>query len=441
MAGGSIQTVAFNLAAVAIGTVSGVALARVLGPVGRGELVAIQTWPGLIAVFGPLGLPAAAAYFSGREPADAGRLMTTATVALLSLSLPFCVAAYFMMPWLLRLHSGQVVDYGRNYLLLIPVQFAIAVPFAVLQALGHLRLWNILRTLGPVVWLLVIAAAYVLRAPSVRFITSVYPAAMAAVGVGFFYVAIRVIRPPFRATLARLPELMRFGIPCTLAAVPQVLNLRLDQLIMAAVMPAKVLGLYVVAVAWSAAPVPILAAISQVLVPRLLAAQTREAQAEVIERSLRFGVLVAVLLVLPTILVTPVAVPLLFGSGFTAAVPAAQVLVVAGCISQLNMIVEESLRNIGKPRWPMVAEFFGLIATAGLLALLLPRYQIMGAAVASLLAYALTLLVLLRLVARETGVSISRCLVPTAADVELLRRQLEPYLLRLTRLGRQKPLG
>lgn len=51
-------------------------------------------------------------------------------------------------------------------------------------------------------------------------------------------------------------ELLRYGAPSVLSGVPAQLDLRLDQILMAALLPAKQLGLYTVGVAWSGAGTP-----------------------------------------------------------------------------------------------------------------------------------------------------------------------------------------
>lgn len=57
-------TVAANVTLAALGMVSGILAARLLGPHGRGQLAAIQTWPSSIATLAMLGMPEAVVYYS-----------------------------------------------------------------------------------------------------------------------------------------------------------------------------------------------------------------------------------------------------------------------------------------------------------------------------------------------------------------------------------------
>ena len=258
-------TAAVNIAATLLGLLTGVLLARILGPEGRGALAAIQNPATILFGVGALGITTAAAYFSGRDSNLAGRLMTTALVALLLWSIPLVAIVYLLMPFLLNAQSSSVIHYAQIYLLIVPIQFAAGAPLWVLQGLGEFKLWNIMRFQAPVAWLVVIGLTWVLGMVTVGAISLFYLAAMFCVACVFVVLGLRRVPPPHRPELARLPGLLRYGLPTSLTTVPQQLNLRLDQLLMATFLPADTLGLYVVAVAWSGAFSALLTSVSQVV--------------------------------------------------------------------------------------------------------------------------------------------------------------------------------
>ena len=424
-------TAAVNMAATLLGLLTGVMLARILGPEGRGALAAIQNPATILFGVGALGITTAAAYFSGRAPSLAGRLMTTALVALLLWSIPLVAIAYLLMPFLLNAQSASVIHYAQIYLLIVPIQFAAGAPFWVLQGLEEFKLWNILRFQAPVAWLAVIGLTWVLGMVTVGTISLFYLAAMFCVACVFVVLALRRVSPPHQPERARLPALLRYGLPTCLAAVPQQLNLRLDQLLMATFLPADTLGLYVVAVAWSGAFSALLTSVSQVVFPRLAATHAQQVQAETLYRTLRLCVLSAAMLAVVLLALTPLVLPVLFGVVFMSAVPAALVLVVAAGVASLNQVASEGLRGIGAPKLPMVAEFIGLGTTVVMLALLLRRYELMGAAVASLASYLLTLATLVFLIARRTQMSSWKMVIPHREDLFFLWSQLLSFRRRL----------
>ncbi|HEX2680299.1 MAG TPA: polysaccharide biosynthesis C-terminal domain-containing protein, partial [Candidatus Dormibacteraeota bacterium] len=72
----------------------------------------------------------------------------------------------------------------------------------------------------------------------------------------------------------------------------------------------------------------------------------------------------------------------------------------------------------------LVASIAGLAATVALDLTLIPRYGFAGAAVASSVAYTVTLAVNLTWVVRNSQLTLAQLLVPTRADVALLVRRL-----------------
>jgi O-antigen/teichoic acid export membrane protein len=76
----AVLTAGTNAVLAMFGLVTGVLAARLLGPNGRGELAAIQTWPAVIATIAMLGMPETV-YYAARESNRAGLLAALHAVA------------------------------------------------------------------------------------------------------------------------------------------------------------------------------------------------------------------------------------------------------------------------------------------------------------------------------------------------------------------------
>jgi len=413
-------TLAVNGATTLLGLLTSVILAQALGPEGRGELAAIQNIPNVLVGFGSLGIATAAAYLSGRYPQLAGQMMVTSFAALLLWSIPVLAVTYFAVPVLLGAQSSDVIRNAQIYLLIIPIQFAISAPFWVLQGTGEFKLWNILRIQAPIAWLAIIGVAWVLDSLIARTILQLHLAVMFFLACAFLGLALRKIPRPHRPEFSRLPELLRYGLPTALTALPQQLNQRLDQLLIATLMTAESLGIYVVAVAWSNVFSPILTSVSQVIFPRLAANHHARAQAETLSRTLRMTVFIALILSTALITLTPFALPMVFGPAFEEAVPLTFVLIVGTGISTINQVASEALRGLGVPKLPMICEFAGLAVTIVMLGLLLRHYELMGAAMASLASYSVTLVALVFYIARRTQLSPWSLVIPRREDLQIL---------------------
>ncbi len=400
---------------------TGALAARLLGPDGRGQLAAIQMWPNFLAAIGNIGLPEALVYFCARSPADSGRYVGSALSLNLLVCLGFMAVGYATVPLLLPAQSPEVIGAARWYLLLLPVQ-ALYLPHHAFRGLSDFAVWNAMRFLATFGWLglLVFAALGAHRDPA--FLALGYLAVLAVLTVPMLDLTRRRIRPPYRPDPSQWAPMLRFGLPSVTSGVPRMLNLRLDQMLMAAFLPVEMLGLYVVAVTWSNAVAPFPHALANVLFPETASKGNVETRHQVFARGIRLAVLSAISVAAGVAIVTPWVLPFLFGSAFAGAIPAALVLVGAAAISAINMVLEEGLRGLGRPALALWAELCGLAVTVIALMLLLRPLGIMGAAVASVLGYAAVLVTLVRASRALTHCAPTALLRPGWAEIEQVRR-------------------
>jgi O-antigen/teichoic acid export membrane protein len=396
-------TMITNVIIAAIGIATGLLSARLLGPTGRGELAAIQTWSILIASLALLGLPEAVVYFTSRHSDLAGRYLVSAVALILMGSSGFLILGWGLMPWLLRAQSGEVIDAAQVFLVVMLLAFSlIGMPHQVLRAVGAWRAWNLFRILPHLGWLTGLLGVLV-------FSSWATPVALSRLYLGAHVVLIfpmafliwRCIRRPFEMQIGLFRPFLNYGLPSMLTILPQAMNLRLDQLLIAMLFEPRLLGLYVVAAAWSGAIAPIINAVGPVLFPRLSKDADRTQQRILVSSVVRITSLVILILTVLLLVLTPFMVPFLFGSAYRDAVPAAQILVVAGAFGNLNLTLEDGLRGLGRPRQVLIAEVIGMAVTAVLLWLLLPLLNILGAAVASVVAYATITLCLVHAIRQE----------------------------------------
>jgi O-antigen/teichoic acid export membrane protein len=268
--------------------------------------------------------------------------------------------------------------------------------------------------------LVVLLIAFGLNEKSLWFLTSGYLLVMALLVIPIHYAVIRLHETGFRLDLGTWRPLTRFGLPSMLSGVPAILNLRVDQMAMAAWLHPRFLGFYVVAVAWSGAAFPLLTAVGSVLFPRVASETSDKEQGRLLAQGVRLGVLLSVIIAPLLMAATPWGLPMVFGAEFRGSVRPALVLVVAAVIAGINRILEEGLKGLGRPSAVLKAESIGLVVTGLGLALLLVPYDVMGAAFASLMGY-LTIFVFLVIQTRRlTEHSIPSLLVPTGGEVRLV---------------------
>ena len=400
-----------------LGFVTGMVAARLLGPQGRGELAAIQTWPSFIATIAMLGLPEALVYYCARDPARAGRYLGSAVAIGLVTSLPFMLLGYLAMPFLLSAQPAEVVGAARWYLLIVPVFALVGIPYHPLRGLNRFVAWNALRLLAPLAWLAVLLAATMTGSTSPERLAFAYLALLALLFVPVALVVVRQVPGPFRPDVRDWGPLLRYGFPAMASTLPQMLNYRLDQFLMMAFLPAQALGLYVVAVAWGGMVQPLVGALGTALFPHVASQLDPAQRVQVFVRGSRFAVLLSAGLSGLLLALTPWALPLIFGREFGPAVPAALVLVLASAVAAFNGVIEEGLRGLGRPSAVLWAELGGVCVMAVALLILLPQLGILGAALASLLSYAGVSAVLLVQAIQAAAIRSWTALCPTREDL------------------------
>jgi len=395
LASPSVRIWLTNVGTLVIGLVNSVVLARILEPTGRGELAAVLLWPGLLTYLASLGLMEAILFEAALPSARPGAILGNG-LALATLQSAVAVPlGYVVMPLLLASQRDEVVDYGRRFLLIVPISLVTQYAISMLQ--GQLRFGsvNLLRLVIPIGYLastLVLVAIDRLTIPAVVVTHLSLNSLAMGIALGL------LLWQPDRISLSVEPGLartmVRYGLKVHVGSISSLSNVRLDQLLMAAWSPAAQLGIYAAAVGAAGVTQTVSHAVRTVLTPQITRETDRGRQVILLESVFRrywwF-----------TLAITPVfglalwwALPLVYGESFRPAVWTAEVLLLGTLSLGAKEVLAAGARALDQPWMSSRAEVVGLVVTLVLLPILLPTMGILGAAVASLAAYTTALVVL-----------------------------------------------
>lgn len=408
------------LATMVIGVMNlatGLGLARLLDPTGRGLLAAIINWPMILATFGTLGLTEACAYYTAKLVQGAREFYLVTVVLSTVASLVLAGVGWLLMPTLLGSQSADAVTASRWLLLLCPFAAIVAVSEGSLRGMRRVPIWNLYRVAWPTAWLMVIIVAFVFGFDSPFLLAAGFAGTRAVAAVPVVIVLLRRLpgRAVYRSRTAR--TLVRYGLPGFFTLLPQVMNSRLDQLLLAGLVKSDELGLYVVSVSWAGIALMPAVALAGLVLPRIAAIESRSEQLAQFTHASRLAIVLATITSASLLAITPLLLPRLFGQRFEAAVSVAMILVVAAVFTAWNTVMEDGVRGLGSPGTVLRAEGLGLVVTAVALLLLLDRYSIEGAAIASVAGYATTSMVLLAFGRKQTSASIAAFVIPRRADL------------------------
>jgi O-antigen/teichoic acid export membrane protein len=378
-----------------------------------------------------IGMPEAVVYYSARCPEKAGTFLGSGVLLAILSSAPFILLAYALMPWILNAQKPAVISAARVYLWIVILYATVGMLPHTLRGRNDFLPWNVLRLIVPISWISVLAVAWTFNLATASFLARLNLLATALLSVPFVYVVLRNVPGPYWFDSRQFRQMTAYGLPCMMTGLPQLLNLRLDQMLMAALLAPKALGFYAVAVAWSGAVAPLLNGVGAVILPSVASASNREQAVTRFVGAVRITSIMAVGVCSMIVIITPLAIRILFGYRFESSITAALVLVPAAGVLGINLALEEGLRGLGHPYAVLQAEIAGLFATAGALALMLKRYDVVGAASASLLGYSTVCAGLLYNVHRIARISPSTLLFSRLSEIQFNLRKLLSFAREL----------
>jgi O-antigen/teichoic acid export membrane protein len=406
LASNILTTLLARVALLGLALIMSVVMARTLGPEGRGLLALVLVLPGLAKTLGLLGFEQANAVYAGLEPGRrralvwqsaaiavvAGGAIAAASAGFLALGAPGFQALVQGPLWLYLLALSTVpcaliIDYwgailrGMNRIVLLNVA-GVGTTVAGLVLVMALVVWLRLDVTGAVwvEWLISVGSVVVMGA------------LLRSVGVWG--------RPSFdRALWGRSA---RFALPAHGGTVAAYLNYRVDELIIAALLPPEQLGFYVLAVGVAERLWILPGAVATSVLPHLTSSQKRDPRlAATLARHVMLWTGAACLLAFA---LADVLVRILYSSAFAPAVAPLRWLLPGIFTLSIGKVLVAELLAREKPRYTVWAS--GIAAVVNIVGnlILVPRMGISGAAIASSMSYSLLSLVLIWYYVQESGV-------------------------------------
>lgn len=395
----SIATRTFitNIAILIIGLVNSILLARWLGPTGRGEVAAAMLWPSVLILLGSTGLVPAVLYFIAKPDTSMEDIYGNSLFIAIFQSAITVSIGHVALPWLLANQSSEVISASRLYLTIIPISLASQYGISILQGRLHFNQYNFLRSILPVGYLIGTTILFLYNQLSLAQIITLHIALQAATLFATLFALANnrySIWPRFDTTIAK--PMLTYGIKVAAGMTSQVANLRMDQILLAAWLPPTELGLYVAALSAVNLLQVISSTIRTTTTPKIAQQATKLDQFILLSRAFRQNLVISLFAAGIMAILIPYAIPLLFGAEFRASIGPAEVLLIGGVVLGARNVLTGAVQAMGLPGLASRADIIGLGATAFFLVLLLPKFGIMGAAIASVTAYSVQLGVLLR---------------------------------------------
>jgi O-antigen/teichoic acid export membrane protein len=423
------QTVVTNAALMAVGLIGSIVVARAIGAQGRGELAAAMLWPTVLTYFGSFGLFPATVYFSALPEAKPERIFANAAWLAIPQSAVVMSIGYFTMPWLLARQSPEVVRLSQLFLAVIPISLVTQYALSIMQGKLRISIYNFLRLIIPfgyVVGVLILLPMGLISVERVLWLNLGLNVGTMLATLGALFAT--VAAPSLRFDFQLAGEMLRYGVKVWFGDLSQGVNMRLDQALIAAWLPAAQLGHYVIAVSVAGLTNVLSNAVRMVLTPTVTRQLCELTRVDQLRRAFNSYWLLSLLVAAGLALASPLLIPALFGREFAAAVWLAQVLIAASLFANARNVLGGGFQGMGKPWIVSWSEMLGLGLTVAFLMLLLPIFGVIGAAVSSLLVNVFQLAILVASLRRDHRVGFWSLFRIDFEQLAAVRQRLTDFL-------------
>jgi len=405
-----------NFATGLIGFVASIALARWLEPAGRGLLALMISISLLALMLGGIGVPWAAVYYATRKDASPGALLGNSLVHA-------AVLAAVLIPgaWLLHQPLADAFGHGQGGMTwvlaatLVPIMFLDWTTHGQLQGMLLFGRFNALNVLSKIVYALVVLI--LVGALGLGVAGGVI--ATGALSVVMILGALKPILANSRLQFQRrlMGAMLRYGSRVQVGSIFQTAMARLDVVILQFFRPLSQVGYYVIAQTIAELLLELTGAFKSSVLPLVSRYEGDERQASTSADSVRHHGLLAGTATLINAFFGPAVILLAYGSSYEAAVVPLLVLLPGVWFLGMGGVIQSDLSGRGRPGTS--SKLAGIAAGVTIVFdfALIPPMGVIGAALASDIAYTTYGVMSLIVLHRVSRIPVRRMLVPTRADI------------------------
>ncbi len=386
--------------------ISGVLLARALGPSERGILAAVVLWPWIVVSLISFSLHEAIAYRVSRGGTSDGQTVGVALALAVIVASLTTLACLFIEPRVFAKWGREADAVWRWYLLAVPFMSAWQILIAII--VGQLRssAFMLVRLMHPIMVLVVLVGVIAAPARSLQLFALPYVAAnVLALMLVVAMLVGRVSRPAIPKGSA-LAETLRYAAKCHVVNILSFSNDNAAPTALSLVGSSASLGLFTIASS-VASPLAVIATTASLVVLPGMARKRVDERRAAAEQAIRLAVLAVSASAIALVPIVPLAIPYLFGHAFAPAVPYAMLMVVAAALLAVARVMETLLKSVGLPLKGMWAELAAVFVIVGVL-WLASGYGALASAALAVSVGAVAALIVASVQVSATGASIYR---------------------------------
>ncbi len=409
-----------QFAVMAIGAISGVVLARVLGASGRGVVAAVTVYPAIVLSFCEMGIRQSAAYYLGKQIYSNAQVTGAVSALVMLLGMGGALVCAGLLAWM----GNPAVTPLILILAVLPIPLSIFTSYSSGIFLGNRwvgQFANIAWMAAMLNLLAVVLFVWLLKWGPAGALLAVLLSGLTVAGYAARKVSrLASLRPRLDWPVVR--DLMIKGVVYAGALFVITLSYKVSIVVMERLSNVTEIGIFALGVAIAQLTWALPQAITTAIFSHSATAPDEDVFSGKVQRLFRINLLVALVLVVGLGVVAPVLLPLVYGEEFR---PSVRVLwlLLPGVFCLLGLkILNVDLAGRGRPNASLWAMVPALLLNAGLGVLWVPRYGAEGAAVASTVGYVLGGVGMAVVYCRYVGIRFFSLWRYRRSDFDFLRR-------------------
>lgn len=404
-----------------------IAIARLYGPEGNGAYTVAMLLPLTLASLMNMGVGPANVYFLSAgllRPKHAWKKVLKLYLALSILGL--VVGCFVILLSGARLFSGVDVTLLWLALVAFPISLFLAFVSSFFQGLQQFRIFNLVLLLQPIVALTFIFSFFVFDLEGICFVILAYILSTLITSL----VAVVKLRPLLRTEDAKgiekeCPSFVSYGMKAHLSNIITFLNYKADLFLVNVFIGPVGAGVYAIAMQLSEKLWLFSGAVSTVLLPKLSELSSNETEKSALTPVIcRWVLMITALGCLALIFAADLLVRLLFGQEFMSAVPPLLALMPGIVLWAGGRVLGNDIASRGKPETNLYISIFVFLVNVGGNLILIPAYGLIGAAIATSVAYGLDFFLKLSFYLKVTSNNFSNVVFVTRSDLSKLKSVL-----------------
>ncbi|HKR22193.1 MAG TPA: polysaccharide biosynthesis C-terminal domain-containing protein [Pyrinomonadaceae bacterium] len=414
-----------NILLLPLGIVTSILIARSIGPTGKGSFDLIVATSALLTMVLGISLPPGVTFVVAQGKVNARTLATQ----LVFVSLVQAVLAVAVLGGLRLTNQIGVFLPNWNLWIVAGVAFYVWIEIltrfwaGILAGQQHIAVVNNAELIGRVAQFMSVFILYGVlyfsgRHLSVGILFAITLSAMTLINI--ILVASLGFKFQPSSDLSGLKATFAFALPCYAANVAQFLNYKLDVFVVGYLAGTASVGRYTLAVSLGQLLWLMSNSVATVLLPKVAASTDDGGNIRHTMQVTRLSLWATACCGIVLGLLATQAIPIFYGEPFRPSVNALLWLLPGIVIFSVANVLAAYIAGIGKPRLNLFVSGISLIVTITLDLILIPRLNIVGAAIASTVSYSVTALLLVFFFSRETGAPLRQILLPTSEDVRVL---------------------